>query len=170
MDQGWGTFQSIIITIQQNSSDFCFILQILSRVRLFKSTQTAAHQDPLSFTISQSLLKSIPTEPVTLSHHLILCHCLLLLPSIFPSFKVFSNDLALHIWWPKCWSFTISSSNEHSGLISLRIDWFNFLLVQRILKALLQHPNLKASVLWCSAFSMIQLSHPYMTTGKKTQL
>ena len=122
------------------------------------------------FTISQSLPKCKSTESMMLPNHLIFCHCLLLLPSIFPSFKVFSNELALHIWWPKCWSFTISSSNEHSGLISLRIDWFNFLLVQRILKALLQHPNLKASVLWCSAFSMIQLSHPYMTTGKKTQL
>ena len=101
-------------------------------------------------------------------NHLILCCPLLLLPSIFPSIRVFSNKSVLHIRWPKYWSFSfsISSSNEYSGLISFRIDWFDLLAVQGTLKSLLQHHNSKASILWCSAFFMIQLSHPYLTTGK----
>ena len=107
-----------------------------------------------------------------LSNHLILCYPLFLLPSIFPSIRVFSNELALLIRWPKCWSFSfsISPSNEYSGLISFRIDWFDLLAVQGALKSLLQHDSLKASILWCSAFFMVQLSHPYMTTGKTITL
>ena len=110
--------------------------------------------------IAQSFLKLMSTESVMPSNHLILCYSLLLLPSIFPSIKVFSHDLALHIRWPKCWSFnfSISPSNEYSGLISFRTDWFD----------LLQHHSFKTSVLQCSAFSMVQLLHLYATTGKKT--
>ena len=102
------------------------------------------------------------------SNHLILCHLLLLLPSVFPSIRVFSNESALHIRWPKDWSFSfsISPSNEYSGLISFRMDWFDLLAVQGTLKSLLQHHNMKASILWCSAFFMVQLSLPYPTTGK----
>ena len=107
-----------------------------------------------------------------LSDHLILCHPLLLLPSIFPSIRVFSNESALHIRWPKYWSFSfsISPSNEYSGLISFRIDCLDLLAVQGTLKSLLQHHSSKASILWCSAFFMVQLSHPYMTTGKTIAL
>ena len=106
------------------------------------------------------------------SNHLILCRPLLLLPSIFPSTRVFSNDLALHSRWPKCWSFSfsMSPSNEYSGLTSLRIDWFHLLAVQETLKSLLQHHSSKASMLQCSAFFIVQLSHPYMTTGKTIAL
>ena len=127
---------------------------------------TAAHQASLSFTNSQSLLKLMSIESVMPYNHLILCHLLLLLPSIFPSIKVFSTESALHIKWPKYWSFSfsISPSNEYSELISLRIDGFDLLVVQGTLKSLLQHHNLKASILQNSAFSMIQLSHPNMTT------
>ena len=122
---------------------------------------------PLSI-VSWSLLKLMSIELVMLSKHLILCHPLLLLLSIFLSIRVFSNELALHIRWPEYWnfSFNVSPSNEYSGLISYRIDWFGLLAVQGTLKSLLQHHRLKASVLQCSAFFMIQLSHPYMTTGK----
>ena len=111
-------------------------------------------------------------ESVTPSNHLILCHPLLLLPSIFPSIKVFSNESALRISWPKYWSFSfnISPSNEHLGLISFRMDWLDLLAVQGTLKSLLQHHSLKASDLQCSAFFMVQLSHPYMTTGKTIAL
>ena len=106
------------------------------------------------------------------SDHLILCHPLLLLPSTFPSIRVFFSESALHIRWPKDWSFsfTISPSNEYSRLIPFMIDWFNFRAVQGILKSLLQHHSSKASILWCSTFSMAQLSHPYMTTGKNIDL
>ena len=102
------------------------------------------------------------------SNHLVLCHPLLLLPSIFPSIRVFSNELALHIRWPKNWrfNFKISSSNEYSGLISFRMDWLNLLAIQGTLRSLLQHHSSKASILQCSAFLMVQLSHPYMTTGR----
>ena len=124
---------------------------------------TAAHQASLSFTMSQSLLKFMSIESVMLSNHLILCHPLLLLPSIFPSIGVFSNELALHIRWQKCWSFSISPSNKYSELISLKIDWFH-LAVQGTLKSLLQHYSSKASVLRSSAFFMVQLSQLYMTT------
>ena len=115
---------------------------------------TAEHQAPQSFTISQSLLKLMSIELVMPSNHLILCLLLLFLPSIFPSIRVFSNESALHIRWPKYWSFSfsISPSNEYSGLTSFRIDWFDLLAVQGTLKSLLQHHSLKASILWCSAF------------------
>ena len=109
-------------------------------------------------------------ESVMASSHLILCHPLLLLPSIFPRIRIFSNDSALHIRWPKYWSFSISPSNEYSGLISFRIDWFDLPAVQGTLKSLLQHHNSKASILWCSVFFILQLSHPHMTTGKTIAL
>ena len=135
------------------------IVQLLSRVLLFVTPWTAAHQASLSFTISLSLLKLMSTESVMPSSHLILCHPPLLLPSIFPSIRIFSNELALHIRWPKYWSLSISPSNEYSELISFRIDWFD--LHAGTFKSLLQHHNLKASVLQCSAFFMVQLSHLY---------
>ena len=115
-----------------------------------------------------ALLKLIPIKSVMPSNHLILCHPLLLLPSIFPSIRVFSNESVLHIRWPNYWSvsFSISPSNEYSALISFRIDWLDFLAVQGTLKSLLQHHSSKASTLWCSVFFMVQLLHPYMTTGK----
>ena len=132
---------------------------------------TAARQaSHLAFTISWSLLKLMSIESVMPSTHLALYHPLLLLPSMFPSIRVFSNELALRIRWSKYWSFSfsISPSNEHSGPISFRIDWFNLLAVQRTLKNLLQHHSSKASILQHSAFFMVQLSHPYMTTEKTT--
>ena len=131
---------------------------------------TAAHQAPLSFTISQSLLKFMSIELAMLSNHLILCHHLLLWPSILPNIMVFSSELALCIRWPKCWSFSISFSNEYSGLISFRIDWFGLLVVQGTLKSLLQHHNSKVSIIWFSVFLMVQLSHQYMTTEKNIAL
>ena len=132
---------------------------------------TATHQASLAFTISQSLLKLMSIESVMPSNHL-LCHSLLLLSLIFSSIKVFSNELAPYIRWPKYWnfSFSISPSNKYSGLISFTIDWFNLLVVQGTLKSLLQHHSSKASVLRCSAVFMVQLSHPYITTGKTIAL
>ena len=130
----------------------------------------AAHQASLPFTISLSLLKLMSLESVMPSNHLILCHRLLLLPPIFPSIRVFSNESVLHIRWPKYWSFSISCSNEYSGLISFRIDWFTLLAVQGTLKSLLLHHSLKASILQCSASFMVQLSQPHMTTGKTIYL
>ena len=132
---------------------------------------TAARQASLSITNSQSLLKLMSIESVMPSNHLILCPPLLL-PSIFPSIRVFTSELALHIRWPKCWrfSFHISPSNEYSGLISFRMDWFDLLAVQGTLKSLLQHHSSKASILWHSAFFIVQLSRPYMTTGKTIAL
>ena len=117
-------------------------------------------------------LKLMSVEPVMPSNHLILCHPVLLLPSIFPSIRVFSNESVLRIRWPKYWSFcfSISPSNEYSGLISFRMDWLNLLAVQGTLKSLLQHHSSKASILQCSAFFIVQLSHPYMTTGKTIAL
>ena len=133
---------------------------------------TAAHQASLSIINSQSLLKLMSIMSVMPPNHLILCHPLLLLPSIFPSIRVFSNESVLRIRWPKYWSFSfsISPSNEYSGLISYRMDWFDLLAVQGTLKSLLQHHSSKASILQCSAFFMVQLSHPYMTTGKSIVL
>ena len=133
---------------------------------------TVAHQSSLSFTISWSLLKLISIESVMPSKHLILCRPLLLLPSVFPNISVFSNESALHIRWPKYWSFSfsISLSNQYSGLISFRIDWFNSLAFQGTLKRLIQHHNLKASILQCSAIFMVQFSYLYMTTGKSIAL
>ena len=129
---------------------------------------TAALQASLSFSNSQSLLKYMFIELVMLSIRLILCHPLLLLPSIFPSIRVFSNELAPLIKWAKYWSFRFctSPSNKYPGLISFRIDWFDLLAVQGTLKSLLQHPSSKASVLQCSGFFVVQFSHPYITTGK----
>ena len=120
----------------------------------------------------QSLLKLMSIESMMTSNHFILCRPLLLLPSIFPSIRVFSNELALHIRWPKYWSFSFSINppNEYSGLISFRIDWFDLLAVQGTLKSLLQHHSSKASILWHSVFFMVQLSHPYMTTRRTTAL
>ena len=133
---------------------------------------TAAHQASLSITNYQSLLKLMSIESVMPSSHLILCHPLLLPPSIFPSIRVFSNKSALHIRWLKYWSFSfnISPFNEYSGLISFRMDWLDLLTVQGTLKSLLQHHSSKASFLWCSAFFIVQFSHPYMTTGKTIAL
>ena len=129
---------------------------------------TVTHQASLSITNSWSLLKLMSIESVMPSSHLILCCPLLLSPLIFPSIRDFSNESALHIRWPKYWSFSfnISPSNEHPALISFRMDWLDLLAVQGTLKSLLQHHSSKASILWCSAFFTIQLSHPYMTTGK----
>ena len=124
----------------------------------------------LSFTISQSLIKFMFIELVMPSNHLILCCPLFLLPSIIPSIRVFSNESTLHIRWPKYWSFSFSPSNEYSGLISFRMDWLDLLEVQGTLKSLLQHHSSKASILRCSAFFIVQLSHPYVTTGKSTVL
>ena len=129
---------------------------------------TAAHQASLSITNSQSLLKFMSIELVMPSNHLILCFPLLLLPSIVPSIRVFSNESVLHIRWPKYWSFSfnISPSNEYPGMNSFRVDWLDLLAVQGTLKCLLQHHSSKASILWCSAFFTAQLSYPYVTTGK----
>ena len=145
-----------------------FLVQLLSRVQLFATPWTAAHQASLSSIISQGLLKLMSIESLMPSNYLILCRPLLLLPSIFPSTGVFSNELSLCIRYPKYWtlSFSISSSSEYSELISFRIDWFDLLAVQGTLKSLLQPHSLKTSILWCSPFFMVQLSHPYMTTGK----
>ena len=125
-------------------------------------------QHVLPFSNSWSLLKLMYIELVMPSNRLILCHSILLLPSIFPSLEVFSSESDICIMWPNYWSlsFSISPSNEHSGLISFRMDWLNHLAVQGTLKSLLQHHSSKASILWCSAFFMVQLSHPYMTTRK----
>ena len=133
---------------------------------------TTTRQAYLSITNSQSLLKLMSIELVMPSNRLILCCRLLLLPSIFPSIRVFSNESVLRIRWPKYWSFSfsISPSNEYSGLISLRIDWFDLIAVQGTLRSLLQHHSSKASILRCSAFFIVQLSHPYMTTGKTRAL
>ena len=133
---------------------------------------TIAHQAFLSITNSQSLLKLMSIESVMPSNHLFLCRPLLLLPSIFPGIRVFSNESVLHIRWPKCWSFrlSISLSNEYSGLISFRMDWVDLLAVQGTLKSLLQHYCSKASILQHSDFFIVQLSHLYMTTGKTIAL
>ena len=140
---------------------------MLSRVQLFATPWTTAHQASPSITNSQSLLKCMSVESVMPSNHLILCH-LLLPPLIFPSIRVFSNESVLCIRWPKYWSFSfsISPSNEYSGLISFRMDWLDLLAVQGTLKSLLQHHSSKTSILWCSAFIIVQISHPYMTTVK----
>ena len=141
-------------------------------VQLSATPWTAAHQASLSITTSQSLLKLTSIESMTPSNHFILCHPLLLLPSIFPSSRVFPNKSVLCIGWPKYWSFSfsISPSNEYSGLISFRMDWLDLLAVQETLKSLLQHHSSKASILQSSAFFIVQLSHPYMTTGKTIAL
>ena len=146
-------------------------IQSLSHVQLFATPWTVARQASLSITNSRSLLRLMPIESVMPSNHLILCRPLLLLPSIFPSIRVFSSESGLHIRWPKYWSFSlsISPSNEHPGLISFIMAWLDLLAVQGTLKSLLQHRS-KASILWRSAFFTVQLSHPYITTGKTTAL
>ena len=143
-------------------------VQSHSCVWLFATPWTAAGQASLSIPNCCSLLKLMSIESVIPSNHLILYRPLLLLPSIFPSIRVFSNESVLLIRWPKYWSFSfsISSSNEYSGLVSFRIDWFDLLAIQETLKSLLQHHSTKASILQCSAFFMVQLSHPYLITGK----
>ena len=147
------------------------VVQLLSHVLLFATPWTAARQVPLVCTISWSLIKLTSIESVMPSNHLILCHPLLP-PSVFPSIRVFSSESVLCIRWPKSWSFSFSicPSNEYSGLISFRIDWFDLLTVQGTLKSLLQHHSSKASILWNSAFFIVQLSHRYMTTGKSIAL
>ena len=146
--------------------------QSLSRVQFFTTPWTAAHQASLSITNSWSLLKLMFIEPVMLSNHLILCHPLLLLPSICPSIRIFFKESDLHIRWPKYWSFSFSicPSNEYSGLISFRVDWLDLLAVQGTLKSLLQHYSSKASILQHSAFFIVQLSHPYMKNWKNHSL
>ena len=147
-------------------------VQSLSHVQLFMTPWTAAHQASLSFINSSSLFKLTFIKLVIPSNHLILCHCLVLLSSIFPSIRVFSNESVLCIRWPKYYSFSfsISPSNEYSGLISFRMDWMDLLAVQGPLKSLPQHQSSKAPILWHSAFFIVQLSHPYMTTGKTIAL
>ena len=144
-----------------------FVVQSLSCVWLFATPRTAACQACLSFAISWSLLRLISIELVMPSNHLVLCH-LFLLSSVFPGIRAFSNELALHIRWPKYWrfSFSINCSNKYSELISFRIDWFNLLAVQ----GTLQHHSSKAAILQCATFFMVQLSHPYMITGKAIAL
>ena len=162
-----GHFNSVSCSSHHTSS-----VQSLSHIWLFATPWTAASQAFLSITNSQSLLKLVSIESVMPSNHLILCHPRLFLPSILPSIRVFFNESFLPIRWPEYWSFSfnISPSNEHSGLISFRMDWLDLLAVQGTLKSLLQHYSLKASVLQRSAFLMVQLSHPYMTTGKTIAL
>ena len=153
-------FSYFVLTLNMQS------VQLLSRVRLFATPWTAACEAPLSITNSRNSLKLKSIKLVMPCNHLILCRPLLLMPSIFPSFRVFSNESVLPIRWPKYWSFSISPSNEYSGLISFRIDQLDILAVQGTLKSLLQHHSSETSILWCSAFFIVQLSHPYMTTGK----
>ena len=144
----------------------------LSHVRLFATPWITAHQASLSITKSRSLLKLMSIESVMPSSHLIICHPLLLLPPILPSIRVFSSESTLHMRWPKYWSFSfsVSPSNEHPGQISLRMGWLDLLAVQRTLKSLIQHHSSKTSIFWHSAFFTVQLSHPYMTTGKTIAL
>ena len=170
---GWMTYcYSFVRKINKYVKVQFSLVKSLSCVQLFVTPWTAAYHTSLSITNSWSLLKLMSFESVMPSNHLILCRPLLLLPSIFPRIRVISNESALHIRWPKYWSFnfSISPSNEHPGLISFRMDWLDLLAVQGTLKSLLQHPQFKASILWCSAFFTVQLSHPYMTTGKTIAL
>ena len=160
-----------IFWIFRSNSDYLLeysSVQSLSHVWLFVTSWTAARQASLSIANSQSLLKLMSIKSVMTSNHLNLCHPLLLPLSIFPSIRVFSNESALHIRWPKCWtfSFSISPSNEYSGLISIRMDWLHLLAVQGTLKSLLQHHSSKASILRHSAVFTVQLSCSYMTTEK----
>ena len=165
LSQSWSEFPKEC-SPEQQPRHHLVVVQSISRVWFFVTPWTAALQAFLSFSISWSLLKLMSNESVMPSNHLILCRPLLLLPSILPSITVFSNESALHIRWPKNWSFSISPSNEYSGLISFRTDWLDLLTVQGTLKSLLQHHSSKASSLGRSAFFMVSLSHPYMTTGK----
>ena len=165
----------IIFCFQEIRLEFSSV-QSVRCVQLFATPWAAAHQASLSITnsywVNMSLLKLTSIESVMPSNHLILCRPLLRPPSIFPSIRIFSNESVLHIRWPKYWSFSfsISPSNEYSGLISFRMDWLDLLAVQETLRSLLQHLTSKASILRCSAFFIVQLSHPYMTTGKTIAL
>ena len=147
-------------------------VQSLSHVWLFETPWITARQASLSIINSRSLLKLMSIKSVMQSNHLILCLPLLLQPSVFPSIRVFSKESVLHVRWPKYWSFSfnISPSNEYTGLISFRMDWLDLLAVQGTLKSLLQHHSSKPSILQCSAFFTVQLSHPYMTTGETIAL
>ena len=156
--------QVAISCFERKKKKIIVAVQSLSHVQLFATQWTAACQASLSFTISWGLLRLMSIESMMPSYHFTLCHPLLLL-SIFPSIRIFSNESALCIRWPKYWSFSISPYNEYLGLISFRIDWFDIFAVQGTLKSLLQHYSLKVSILQHSVF-MIQFSHPYMTTGK----
>ena len=158
--------------IHTHAHTYAYVLSCFSHVQPSATPWTVAHQASLSITNSRSSLKFMSIELVMPSNHFILCHPLLLQPSNFPSIRVFSNELVLHIGWPKYWnfSFSISPSKEHPGLISFRMDWLDLLGVQGTLKSLLQHHSSKASILRCSALFMVQLSHPYMTTGKTIAL
>ena len=162
----WGVPGSTVFRLEFSS------VQSLIHVRLFATPWTTARQASLSITNSWSSPKPMSIESMMPSNHLILYHPLLLLPSIVPSIKVFSNESALHIRWPKYWSFSfkISPANEHPGLISFTMDWLDLLVVQGTLKSLLQHHSSKASILRRSAFFIVQLSHPYMTTRKTIAL
>ena len=161
----------VICEMGRSFNPTIIVVQWLSRVQLFATPWSAAHQTSPSFTISWSLLKPMSVESVMPSNHLILCRPLLLLPPIFPNIRVFSSESVFHIRWPKYWSFSFStsSSNGYSAFISFRMDWFD-LPVQGTLMSLLQHYNSKASILQHSAFFMVQPSHPYMTTGKTIAL
>ena len=169
------TFREDKTRANRNCLEVCEQLLLMVSHSVVSDSATpwpAACQASLSITISHTLLKLMFIESVMPSNHLILCRPLLLPPLVFPSITVFSNESALHIRWPKYWSFSfsISPSNEHPGLISFRMDWLDLLAVQGTLKNLLQHHSSKASILWHSAFFMVQLSHPYMTTGKTIAL
>ena len=157
----------------RSSAYFLFVVvQSLSHVWLFVTPWPAACQASLSFTNSRSLVKLMAIESMMPSNHLILCHPLLFLPSVFPSIRVFCHESALRIRWPKYWSFSfsISPSNEYSGLTSFRIDWLDLLVAQSTLKSLLWHHSSKASILQCSSFFIVQLSYPDTTTGKTIAL
>ena len=147
-------------------------VQLLSHVQLFVTPRTTVSQASLSITNFRSLIKLMSIESVMPSNNLIFCRPLLLLPSVIPIIRVFSNESVLHSTWPKYWSFSfsISPSNEYSGLISFRMDWLDLLAIQGTLKSLLQHHSSKASILRCSTFFIVQLSHPYYTTGKAIAL
>ena len=172
--QHWLRLSSLktIWMFKKSLRDIISSVQSLSRVRLFATPWIAARQASLSTTNSQNSVKLMSIELVMPSSHLILCRPLLLLPPIPPSIRVFSNESTLCMRWPKCWSFSFSiiPSKEYPGLISFRIDWLDLLAVQGTLKSLLQHHSSKASILRCSAFFTVQLSHPYMTTGKTIAL
>jgi len=161
----------LVQSCEENLAKMFSSVQLLSSISLFVTPLTAARQASLSITNSWSLLKLMSIQSVMPSNHLILFHPFLL-PSSFASIMVFSNESVLHIRWPKYWifSFSISPSNEYSGLTSFRIDWFDLLVFQGTLKSLLQHHSSKASILWHLAFFIVQLSHPYMTTGKTIAL
>ena len=168
---GWSCW-CMVVTLIMRCTEASAVVQPLSRIWLFATPWIAAHRASLSFTTSLSLLKLMSIASVMPSNHLILCRPLLLLISIFPSTGVFPNVSALPFRWPKFWSvsFSVTPSNEYLGLISFRIDWLDLLAVQGTLKSRLQHHSSKASILQCSAFLMVQLSHPNMTTGKTIAL